>query len=144
MCPLNIIISGFDSNVPPQILSFKDFTQICPLHITLDVQKVSEKFTWKVFNAHVYTTQFIVDLRTFCRKFSFVGIPRFLGRHFWPKFGGGRHENILKDRAHGRPKIAQNGKKPVRLLWSGEMAGSAWFLGGTSLKTSHPTYLNQF
>ena len=45
--------------------------------------------------------------------------------------------------AHGRPKIAQNDQELVRLLWSAVTAVSAWFLGGTSLKTSHPGYLNQ-
>ena len=37
----------------------------------------------------------------FCRKFSFVAITRFLGGHFWPKFGGGGHKNISVDWAEG-------------------------------------------
>ena len=39
----------------------------------------------------------------FCRKFCFFAITRFLGEHFWPKFGGGGHKNILVDRVLACP-----------------------------------------
>ena len=57
--------------------------------------------------------------------------------HFEPK-------DLFNSGAQKWPKMAQNDQKPVRLLWSAETAGSAWFLGGTSLMTSHPGYMDQF
>ena len=44
----------------------------------------------------------------FCRKFSFAAITLFLGGHFWPKFGGGGHINILMDQAAMVKDLAAN------------------------------------
>ena len=70
--------------MPPQTLSFKDFTQICQLQ-TVNFTKMcplfyhecaeakrkcaeaERKITWKilqVFNVYIFTTLFIFDLRT--------------------------------------------------------------------------------
>ena len=62
---------------------------ICPLHKTQNVQKVSEKFTWKVFNAHVYTTQFIFDLRTFVANSALSDFRAFWGGPFGQNLVGG-------------------------------------------------------
>jgi hypothetical protein len=35
--------------------------------------------------------------------------------------------------AYRRPKMAQNGQKPVQLLWLAKMVGSAWFMVGYCL-----------
>ena len=59
-------------------------------------------------------------------------------QHLWTNFEIWANPNF-------GPRTPKKGQKPVWLLWLAKMVGSVCvLLGGSSLKTSHPAYLNQF
>ena len=64
-------------------------------------EKINMEDQLKVLNYCLWFTftQFLLNLRTFVAK-SALSRLRALGGTFWPKFGGGRHQNILMERAH--------------------------------------------
>ena len=85
----------------------KILNQMCPL-ITQNVQtlSLSEKQTWKRLKDLCAFLMFMVEehgLYLICALLSRIKLCRdyalFRG-HFWPKFDGRGHENILKDRAN--------------------------------------------
>ena len=79
---------------------------------------------------------FILDSRTFVAKSALSRFALF-GGHFWPKYGGRGHRNILKDRAFQDPywsftdyvkkSLSQNYSMPcIRLL--GHKSAHEYFL----------------